>query len=108
MKMAHFIEDQIEDSNKEIVLTEGSPAFPLALAYYSKGEMKVWQFSLATNKEQSFREALQDISMVWLLASSRSYAARVLEEVGFHSIGVPTRFGHILVYRYVPREAFIQ
>lgn len=87
--MTAYVESRIQDPDVEVVLTEGSAAVPLALAYYGRRDVRVWRlnFSLGEPSEREFVETMRGVSegqrVVWLLSYYTDGAARALEEAGF-------------------------
>ena len=106
-KLGRFVDEQILDSEKEFVLTEGSNAIPLVLAYHGQRKMNILLFGWAMekHKQQNYVEILKNGRNVVLLASGRSQAIRVLEASNYRRTAGPIRFGHILVYRYAKTES---
>jgi mannosyltransferase len=88
-ELTGYVESRIQDADEEVVLTEGSAAMPLALAYYGRRDIQVWRlnFGLGEPSEREFVEAMRGEAagrrVVWLLSYYTDGAARALEEAGF-------------------------
>lgn len=99
--LAGVIDRYTLGQGREILLTEGTNALPLALGYYGRKDRLV----LRTNwlRDKMRKQSLPDIlggADVWLLASGDSQVKPYLEQLGYRPINRPTRFGHIDLYGY--------
>lgn len=104
-ELAQFIDSHVSNSRNQIVLTEGLNSIPLALGYYSKGEMNILRHKWLTDqmKQRTFSELTGGASEILLLVAGPSRAARLLEDNGFRMEGKPVTYGHVVTARYVMR-----
>lgn len=105
-RLGRFVDEQTRNGNRGFVLTEGSNAFPLALAYYGRGDMNILQLNWAVDKEKkdNYREVMQRSDDVLLISSGRNQAAKILERNKLKLASAPARFGHVFVARYVRQQ----
>ena len=106
-EMARFMDQQLADTSRPTILTEGVNSIPLALAYYGQGEARALRYKWVADRmaQQSFRELTADAQDVWLLVSGASQSPSLLEANGFRRSSVQVLFGHILVCRYSRQAA---
>jgi uncharacterized membrane protein len=107
-RLAHEVESQIRDEDKEVILTEGSAAIPLALAYYGRRDTQIWRINLKLGEpgEQEFIEMMRSLSgklnAVWLLSNRTDGAAASLVKAGFRLDDAQGQSWSENVRRYVP------
>ena len=105
--LTRYVESQIKDVDKEPVLTEGSAAIPLALAYYGRRDLRVWRLNFESGEpsEQKFVEVMRaEAGMqgtVWLLTNQTGGAAETLTRLGFRLDESQGPAAPKNVYRYV-------
>lgn len=101
-EMARFVEQQAAGATQPTLLTEGVNSIPLALAYYSQRDARVFRAKWLADQVagQSLPDALGGASDVWVLYSGESQMVRALEAGGFRRRSVQVLFGHILLSRY--------
>lgn len=105
--LVRYVESQVGDAGRELVLAEGPAALPLALAYYGRRDLRVWRlnFGLGEPSEEEFvrvmRERAGEGEVVWLLSFQLDEAGEALEAVGFRRDDSRSRPGIQNVHRYV-------
>jgi hypothetical protein len=104
--MAHFIDMQVSNTDRDTILSEGVNSIPLALAYYGQREMRMLRYKWVADQleHQTLRQIIGPDQSVWLLASGSDRGAKILEESGFQLTGKPVVYGHILLSHYAARE----
>jgi uncharacterized membrane protein len=102
-EMAQFIDSQIYDASKQIVLTEGLNSIPLALAYYGARDVDVLRYKRVVDqlRQQRFSQITGGRPEIWLLVSGKSRATKLLEENGFRLASRPVTYGHVTVAKYM-------
>lgn len=106
-ELAHFVESQVQNFRRGLVLTENSNALSILLGYYGQLEMDILQFSwpLDNRKKERLRGLLQNRENVLLLYSNHSNAQRVLLEFGYRPNGATRRFGHMFAASYAQPQS---
>jgi uncharacterized membrane protein len=102
-EMAQFVESQISDSRRQLVLTEGLNSIPLALGYYAEREMNILRYKWLGDqlRQRSFGDVTSGATEILVMVSGQSNAGKLLERNGFRVEGNPILYGHIVTTKYV-------
>jgi hypothetical protein len=102
-EMAQFVESQISDPRRQVVLTEGLNSIPLALGYYAQREMNILRYKWLGDqlRQRSLSDVTSGATEIFVMVSGQGNAGKLLERNGFRVEGNPIQYGHIVTTKYV-------